>query len=471
MRVLLVYPPLTRALPSILPGVVEASRGSFPPLGILYLAAAVKQLPGIEVLAVDAPTQNLTADQIADQVLREKIDVVGISILSFHLLDAIELAQKIKRQSPQTLTIAGGPHPHIYPAETLGLGMFDFVALGEGEEIFPAFLSGLARGELEPMVPGIISRSQMAKADLTFCSIADLDRLPFPARALLPLQKYFSVLSPLRPSTTAISSRGCPYRCIFCDRPHLGKKFRPRSAPNVVAEMELCLELGIRELIFYDDNFTTSRERALEIAELILERRFKIAWDIRARVGDLKPADYQILRRAGLARIHFGVESGDPELLESLLKKITIAQAREAFRAANSAGIETLAYFMLGLPGENLDTLNRTLALGRELKPDYLHFSLLMLFPATPVYALALEKGLIKRDLWQEFAKNPQPGFAPPIWEEKLGREELVSALHRAYRKFYLRPGYVVSRLARIRSWPGFKNQARMGWSILGLKK
>ena len=471
MKLLLVYPPLTRALPSILPGEVEAGRGCFPPLGILYLAAAVKGLPGIELSAIDAPTQELTAEQIADRVLRERIDVVGITILSFHLLDAIELAQKIKQKSPQTLIVAGGPHPHIYPVETLGLGMFDFAALGEGEEIFPAFLSGLARGEQEPVVPGIISRSKRADADLTFSNLPDLDRLPFPERTLLPVEKYFSVLSPLRPSTTAISSRGCPYRCIFCDRPHLGKKFRARSASNVVAEMEACAALGIREIIFYDDNFTTSRERALEIAELILERRLKVAWDIRARVGDLKPLDYHLLRRAGLQRIHFGVESGDPELLESLQKKITIAQAREAFQAANNAGIETLAYFMLGLPGENLDTLNRTLALGRELKPDYIHFSLLMLFPATPVYALALEKGIVQRDLWREFAKNPQPDFQPPIWEEKLGREELVSALHRAYREFYLRPGYIFSRLARTRSWAGFKTQTRMGWSMLGLKK
>lgn len=235
--------------------------------------------------------------------------------------------------------------------------------------------------------------------------------------------------------------------------------------------MEACIALGIREMIYYDDNFTTSRDRALEIAELIIRKKIRIAWDIRARVGDLKPDDYKLLRRAGLERIHFGVESGDPGLLESIQKKITINEAREAFQAAKDAGIETLAYFMIGLPGENNDTLNRTLALGRELKPDYIHFSLLMLFPATPVYALALEKGIIAKDLWQEFAKKPSRDFSPPIWEEKLKRDELVSALHRAYREFYLQPGYLFSRLLKTRSWSGFKNQAQMGLSILGLEK
>jgi len=471
MKVLLAYPPTTRALPSILPGEVESSRGAFPPLGILYLASAAAQVPGVEISAVDCPTQGLSAEELAEQVAAKGVDLVGISILSFHLLDALELAQKIKQKSSRTMIIAGGPHAHIYPEETLGLGPFDFVALGEGEDLFRELVSRLSRGESEPQIPGMVSRRRSGKPDLNFRNIPELDRLAFPARKLLPVEKYFSVLSPRWPATTAVSSRGCPYRCIFCDRPHLGKKFRPRSAQNVVLEMQSCAEMGIREMIFYDDNFTTQRERALEIAEKILQAGLKMSWDIRARVGDLKPEDYRLLRRAGLERIHFGVESGDPKILESLQKKITIEQAREAFKAAHDAGIETLAYFIIGLPGENLDTLSRTSALGRELRPDYIHFSLLMLFPATPVYALALEKGVIKRDLWQEFAQEPRPDFSPPVWEENLSREELVAALHKAYRGYYLRPGYLFSRLSRTRTWTGFKNQARMGLSILGLKR
>jgi len=471
MKIILLYPPTTRALPGILPFQVESSRGFFPPLGILYLAAQAQGLPGVEVLVRDAATQNLSADRIADEVLEKGIDLAGISILSFHLLDAIEVAQKIKQKSPKTMIVAGGPHPHIYPKETLGLGMFDYVALGEGEETFVAFLQKLSGGEKDPSLPGMISKSQAQKSELDFCAIADLDALKFPARKLLPVEKYFSVLSPHRPSTTAISSRGCPYRCIFCDRPHLGKRFRARSAENVVAEMEACLELGIKEVNFYDDNFTTSRERALQIAELIRERRLKIAWDIRARVGDLKPEDYGLLRKSGLERIHFGVESGDPGLLESINKKITIEQARAAFKSANRAGIETLAYFIIGLPGENADTLNRTFALGKELSPDFIHFSLLMLFPATPVYSLAIEKGIVKKDPWREFAKNPDPNFTPPVWEDNLKKQDLSSALRKAYREFYLRPGYLFSRLGKTRSWHGFKNQARMGLSILGMKR
>ncbi len=468
MRLLLVYPPVDKALPSILPEGVEASRGAFPPLGILYLAGELKKEPGIELSVIDAPNQNLSNQEIARLVEEKEIELVGITVLSFHLLDALELAEKIKERAPRVKIIAGGPHPHIYPKETLELGVFDYVVRGEGEEVFRQFINNLKAGKPKPA--GIISAQNPDQID-NRSSIEDLDCLEFPARQMLPIELYHSVLSPRRPITTAISSRGCPYQCIFCDRPHLGKKFRARSAKNVVEEMEKCQEMGIKEVVFYDDNFTTIRERVLEIAELILERKLKISWDIRARVGDLKKEDYLLLKKAGLERIHFGVESGDEGLLKIIRKGITLEQARSAFLWARQAGIETLAYFMLGLPGESRETISKTISFARELKPDYVHFSLLMLFPATPVYQMALERGIIEKDLWAEFARNPTPDFQPPNWEENLKREELVKALHTAYQKFYLRGSYLFQRLIRTRSFSGLLHQAKMAGAIFGLGK
>jgi len=471
MKIALVYPPTRKSVPSILPREVESSRGAFPPLGILYLAAQLQEFPGVDVLVRDADNQGLSAEEISREVMEKGIELIGITVLSFHLLDAMDLAERIKRRSAKTRIIAGGPHPHIFPEETLKLGVFDYVALGEAEDSLRLFLEKFISGNQLPEVEGILSANNFEqKTERQLCAIMDLDKLKFPARELLGIENYFSVLSPNKPATTAISSRGCPYKCVFCDRPHLGKRFRARSAENVVAEMERCAELGIREVIFYDDNFTTSRERVLKIAELLLERKLKIAWDVRARVGDLKPEDYVLLKRAGLARIHFGVESGDPDILEAIKKGITIQDAREAFISAHKAGIETLAYFMIGLPGENETTLSRTIDLAMELKPDYVHFSMLMLFPGTPIYSMALERGIIKDDVWRKFAENPGPNFQAPVWEENLKRADMEKALNKAYRKFYLRPGYLASRLSRVRSWHSFKTQARMGMSILGLK-
>lgn len=464
MKILLLHPPPHPEIRGILPPQVEESRGAFPPLGLLYLAAAVRaELPEIEVRVLDAPTSGDSPDAIAAYVARENFDLVGMTVMSFTLLGALAAARAIKAARPATTIIAGGPHPHLYPRETLGLGPFDEVLRGEAELSFVELLRRKLRGEPPAGVPGW---GEAPCAEF----IADLDRLPFPDRERLPIAAYHSVLSGLRPITTMISSRGCPYQCIFCDRPHLGKSFRSRSAANVLDEMERCRELGVREIVFYDDNLTHDRGRAMQIAQGILDRRLDLAWDVRARVGDLDQDAYRLAAAAGLRRIHFGVESGNPDLLRSLRKGITLDQARRAFAQARQAGIETLAYFMVGLPGETAASLQQTLEFARELDPDYIHFSVLICFPGTPVYTAGREQGVIPGDPWREFAAHPSPDFAPPLWVENLTPAELLDALRRLYRAFYLRPGYLLRRASRIRSWQSLRNHTRMGLSILGLR-
>jgi len=466
MRALLVNPPSRRALPSILPPGVEQGRGRFPPLGVLYLAASIRSLPGVEVSVVDAHAEDLTADEIALWVREGEIDLVGISTLTFNLLDAQDVAMAVKAARPETTVVAGGPHPHLYPDETLSLGPFDVVVRGEGEESFSELIKGWPETKESPP-PGVWVKGGARGDPEVAPFIEDLDALPFPARDLSRVEIYHSVLSGLGPITTLMSSRGCRHRCTFCDRPHLGKRFRPRSAKNVVDEIEECAGMGIKEVVFYDDTATSDRERVAEICGLMLERKLDVPWDVRARVSDLKADDYKLAKRAGLARIHFGVESGDPEILKSLKKGVTIDQAREAFRLAREAGVETLAYFMVGLPGETGSSLDKTLALARELDPDYVHFSALIPFPGTPIYHEALERGVIERDVWAEFAKSPTPDFTPPVWEEELSADEITRALAAMYRKFYRRPRVILRRLAKVKSLSGLVRGARMGARIL----
>ncbi len=464
MKVLLVNPPARPAIQSILPERVELSRGAFPPLGLLYLAAAVRRaLPEVGVEVIDAPTSGQTAEEIGRYAHQGGFDLVGISIMTFTLLGARETASAVREQRPRMTVVAGGPHAHLFPRETLELGPFDLALRGEAEDTFP---------ELVRRIMNKLPLEGLAGLGDTPCAefIFNLDGLALPARDLLPVEAYHSVLSGRRPITTMLSSRGCPYHCLFCDRPHLGKQFRARSARSVVDEMEACQGLGIREVVFYDDNFTHDRGRVREIAELIRERKIQLDWDVRARVGDLDAETYRACARAGLRRIHFGVESGDPELLRALRKGITLEQAEQAFAEARAAGLETLAYFMIGIPGETAATLQRTLAFARRLDPDYVHFSILIPFPGTPIYALAQERGLIAGDPWREFARAPRPGFKPPLWIEHLSEAELNAALRRLYRRFYLRPGYLGRRLFRIRSLHALRNNLRMGLSILGLR-
>ncbi len=469
MKVLLVNPPCRRPVRSILPPEIEKERGLFPPLGLLYLAGSVRDLPGVEVRVIDSLVDDLSVDDIAHWVAEGSFDIVGITVMTFSLVDAMDTAMAIKAARPDTVVIAGGPHPHLFPEETLALGPFDAVLRGEGEESFRRLLEGWPETRQHPP-PGLWWK-QGPKGEPDIAPLIDRpESLPRPARDLSPISAYHSVLSGKRPITTMMSSRGCPYKCVFCDRPHLGKKFRQQSAEAVVAEMEACADAGIREIVFYDDTFTTERERVRAIAELLLQRGVEIDWDIRARVSDLYEDDYALCRRAGLARIHFGVESGDPDILKSLKKGITIEQARQAFSRAHDAGLETLAYFMAGLPGETNETLQQTLDLAKGLDPDYVHFSVLIPFPGTPIYRTGLNNGIIERDVWQEFAASPSPDFTPPVWEENLNADEIIKALARMYRAFYRQPRVVLRRLRRVRSFPELVAGARMGSRLLFMR-
>jgi len=469
MKVLLVNPAYRRPVRSILPRGIELERGLFPPLGILYLASSARSARGVEVSLIDAQAERLSPQEIGKRAGEGGYDLAGVTVMSFTLLDALDAARAVKAALPDAKLIAGGPHPHLFPEETLGLGPFDAVMRGEGELSFRALSSGWP-GTRDDPPPGVKWKDGASGQPEITEHIEALDSLPFPARDLTRTRLYHSVLSGARPVTTMMSSRGCPYRCVFCDRPHLGKRFRARSAKSVVKEMEECAEMGVREVVFYDDTFTADPQRVRETAELIIKSGLAMAWDIRARVSDLDQDDYRLIKRAGCQRVHFGVESGDPEILRSLRKGITIEQAKEAFKRAREAGLETLAYFMAGLPGETRDTLDKTLRLAIELDPDYAHFSVLIPFPGTPIYATALERGVIGRDVWEEFAADPGPGFKPPVWEENLSEREIVSALARMYRKFYGRPRVILRRLRKARTMSALARGGRMGSRILFMR-
>ena len=293
---------------------------------------------------------------------------------------------------------------------------------------------------------------------------------PFPARDLTPYHRYSSVLARRRPVTTMFTSRGCPYRCTFCDRPHLGKKFRAHSARRVVDEMEECVRMGIHEILVYDDTFTVSRRRVLEICAEIQRRGLDVAWDIRARVDTVDEEMLRALKAAGCERIHYGVEAGSDHFMEVLRKGITVEDARTAFKLTKKAGISSLAYFMIGIPGETEDDIRQTWRLARELGPDFVHITILCPFPGTEIYRNALAEGVYESDHWLDFARDPQPGFQPKYWTQQLSAERLEALLEQAYKDFYTRPGYIAKQLLKIRSWREFRDKLRAGLRVLFLR-
>ncbi|MDP2909882.1 MAG: radical SAM protein, partial [bacterium] len=373
-----------------------------------------------------------------------------------------------KRSNKKIFIVLGGPHVHLFPKETAGLKEVDFVIRGEGEIPFLSLLEALEeRGQLS-QVKGLVYKN---KGEIIENPVGDfienLDELPYPARELLPVKKYSSILGAGRIVTTMFTSRGCPFQCAFCDRPHLGKKFRARSAQSVVDEMGVCLDLGIEEILIYDDTFTVDRRRVLDICGEIAKRGLKFVWDIRARVDTVDEEVLSALKKAGCQRIHFGVESGTEKILEVLNKKITLGQIEKAFKLAKAAGIETLAYFMIGAPTETKEDIYQTINFAKKLNPDFVHITILTPYPATVIYRQALEQGVIKNDYWREFALHPENGVFTRYWEKGLNKKELFDLLNKFYKDFYGRPSYILKQFLRIRSSKDLMKKIKIGLKIL----
>ena len=471
MKVLLINPPDHRLVLTNVPRFAEEARGFNPPLGILYLAAMLQARSDHEVAVIDALVDGLSYEELASRVAQESPDLVGITVLTFTLIDVVHTIELVRRCAPQAKVVLGGPHVHLFPRESLGLPGVDFAIVGEGEHSFLQLVNSLHEPRRWRDVPGLVYRQDGEIVENERPGlIQDLDALPFPARELTQYQRYSSVLAKRRPVTTMFTSRGCPYRCAFCDRPHLGKKFRARSAGNVVDEMQACLEMGIPEILVYDDTFTVKRQRVLDICSEIQRRGLEVGWDIRSRVDTVDEDMLRALRGAGCERIHYGVEAGSDELMKVIRKGITIEQVRRAFRLTRKVGISTLAYFMIGLPGQGEEDVRQTFRLACELDPDCVLISILTPYPGTEVYRQALAQGVFDSDHWLEFARDPRPGFRPKYWERELTREQLEELSVEGYKAFFVRPRYIAKQLLKIRSWHELRTKIKAGLRVAFLR-
>jgi anaerobic magnesium-protoporphyrin IX monomethyl ester cyclase len=471
MRVLLINPPRDHELLGNNPSIIDEERGYNPPLGLLYVAGYLLKHRDHDVEVLDAQVDELTYPALRVEIERRRPDVVGITAMTFTLLDVIETARLVKSVDPATPVVLGGPHVHLFPDETLALPEVDYLVLGEGEAAFAELLDCIGDSEALARVRGIAFRSNERVVKTEPRALEDdLDTLPFPARALTPYRKYSSVIARRSPITTMFTSRGCPYQCIFCDRPHLGKRFRSRSAANVVDEMEECVSLGIHEFLIYDDTFTIQRQRVLDICDEIIRRKLDIGWDARARVNTVDEEMLRKMRQANCERVHYGVEAGTDRVLKVLKKGITLEQIEQAFRWSKQAGISTLAYFMIGAPSETREDILQTIEFAKKLAPDFVHITIVTPFPGTQLYRMGLEQGILTHDFWREFAAHPTPDFRPEYWEEDLPREELQELVNHAYKSFYGRPDYVVKRLLQVRSAGELMRKAHAGLKVLLMK-
>jgi radical SAM superfamily enzyme YgiQ (UPF0313 family) len=472
MKVLLINPPSENEILSCNPEIIKSERGYDPPLGLLYLAGYLKKYSDYELKIIDAQVEKLNYPQLEEKIREFNPDVVGVTAMTFTLLDVIKTVEATKKSCPNAKIIIGGPHVQIYAKETANIKNVDFVVLGEGEKIFIDLIENINNLESLKNISGLVFKYKGEIIDTGRPEyFTDLDSLPFPPRELLPYKKYSSLLAKEKIITTIFTSRGCPFACNFCDRPAMGKNFRSRSAKNVVDEMEECLKLDIKEIFIYDDTFTVDRQRVVDICNEITKRNLRFTWDIRARVNTVDEELLRLLKKAGCIRIHFGVEAGTEKILKVLNKNISLEQALTAFKLSKKIGIQTLAYFMIGSPTETEEDVLQTIKFMNKLDPDFVQITLLTPFPGTKIYQWALDQKVFPIDYWREFATNPTPGFKTKYWTKELSREDLERLLIVAYKKFYIRPSYIIKRIKAITSFAELYKKAKAGLRVLIMKK
>lgn len=383
----------------------------YPPLGVGYLAAVLKQ-NGYEVDLVDG--QILEKEIYEKRILENKSLVIGISATIKQMAEAVRVAGVLKKKNKDRIILLGGSGPNsLLPKDVFQTKDFDILVRGEAEETLPLLLNALNLGSSLDTVPNIVYRDGANKLKGTKRTPApqDLDKIPFPDRDIYPLEDYLArwKKNTGMTSTAIMSSRGCPFACVFCDKTISGRDVRYRSTKNVVDEMQyLKGKYDLDDIFFYDDLFVCNRERVVEICEEIMARGLELTWSAQARVDRIDMEILQLMRKAGCNEVYFGVESGSNKILNLLGKKFDRKQIIDAFDLCRRAGLKAGAYLIVGVPGETKPDIEETKTLIQKIQPYLINFSFLTPFPNTSLYEKT--RHLLKTEdysKWDEMVTSP----------------------------------------------------------------
>jgi radical SAM superfamily enzyme YgiQ (UPF0313 family) len=452
MHVLLIGPPWT----SIYGRFQHAAKVGvfYPPLGLCYLASAL-EAAGHTTRVVDAEAENLDLTGLVDLARRERPDLVGIQVVS-PLWDVVLDTCRALKTALGVPIVLGGPHVSITGEEALEQNAFcDYGVIGEGEETLVELADRLARAREPVDVDGIVFRARggiVRTGPRT--ARKDLDAYAFPDRGDLPMERYlFSVPGQgARRFATITTTRGCPFNCTFCSEPiTFGRKTRFRSPQNVVDEIESTQRrFGTTHFIFVDDTLTVEKKRVYAICDEILRRELKVTLEGWTHANTVDVPLLAALKRAGLVRLSFGVESGDADILRSLDKGTDHARIVAAYRAAKSVGLETRGSVILGLPGDTRATVERTIDFVTNLRElDHCYFNIAMPYPGTRMREAALRGEHGTRLLSREYSVLRRQGQSVVMEVNDLRAADLLQLQRSAYRRFWLHPRRVLYNVRR----------------------
>jgi magnesium-protoporphyrin IX monomethyl ester (oxidative) cyclase len=465
MRVCLINPPRIQPKAWGKPNV-------FPPISLAWVAAVLEKKHVVSI--IDTPTEGwrnlqeidetkyrvgLSAQTIAERIEQWKPDVVVVEIpFSGWAKTAFEVTATAKKVNKNIVIVLFGLHPSARPQDCLSNPDVDFIVVGEPENTVSELVEALSLGKRD--IKSIDGLGFMVDGKPVFTGnravIEDLDALPFPARHLLPMNVYFEALkvNPLRgevskPWTIIITSRGCPYNCIFCTNCIVwGKKWRPRSPKNVVDELEQTIKaFGIRQVDFLDDNFTLDKKRIADICDLIVERGLHVEWFTSngIRADTLDEPLLRKMKASGCKKIRIAPESGVQRIVNDVIgKNLDLKSVEQAVVAAKKVGIKVGCFFVIGLIGETKADIEETIKFAYKLKKlgaTNFIFSIAMPLYGTAFYEQAKEGGFLREGFCDDAlaATEPQvetPEFSAQDLQELCARANLVNPTFTRYKVF-----------------------------------
>lgn len=471
--------------PSSLPG--QKPNYGLQPMGILYIASVLRE-NDIDVTVMDSDIDGSTVKEMVDSILLENPDLIGFSIMTPQLMSALEACEMLKETRPSLPIVLGGAHISSTHDDTFTFAdCFDFAVYGEGEMTMLEVVNKMKQGNIPEClseIPGVIYRDSGGKVRTNPARswITDIDTLPPIDYRLLDITKYRIPTMTGRYVVAMLSSRGCPYKCTFCDAPTTtGKQIRFHSIERAIKDIKYNYDnFGVRNFTFRDSTFTARRSWVVNFCEAVIKSGMTINWRCGTRVNLVDDELLKLMKRAGCHIINFGVESGHPQILKNMKKEVEIDQIYKAHKLTSKYGIRTYATFVIGSPGETDETMAATLKVALGIRASLAMFFVAIAYPGTVMYEKAVEEGIVEPRWW---AKQAWDSSRHSAFEKRWGWTADAGAIKipgfdaetwqkRATRSFYIRPRFVWDTLIFTLRNPYFlKHLFNLGIEILPFYK
>lgn len=427
-----------------------------PPHGMLSLASFLEQR-GIETSFIDCYARPLPHGELVAEIIKRRADAIGFSCTTSSFPEGNRIAELVKERLPHVPIIFGGSHAcSIGPPLLDRFPAIDYLVIGEGENSLYELVASSFRNIIG--IPGIAFREN-GKGRLSSVRehIHDLDTLPFPAYHRLPgFPKSYNLplfSYPTHPNCSIISSRGCPYQCSYCDRSVFSRGFRFNSPEYIVEHLRfLNRDFNVKHVFFYDDLFTFDRNRVERFCALLDKRRTPVTYNCIARLEHVDAELVSLLKGSGCWQVNFGIESGDPELLKKHRKFYGLDEVGRKLRMVKEAGLRVKGLFMIGLPGETVESIRRTIDYALSLPLDEINVTKFTPFPGAPVFKTIREHGEFIED-WPamnclNFVFVPRgmtKGELDSLYNEFISRFYRRARIHMGYAKMLWKSPHSVS--------------------------